>query len=787
VRALRRKLVRDAWHYRAQITAIAAVVTCGIGLFVALRSMNRFLRDSRDEFYASHRFAHVFATVKRAPRRVALAIGALSTVETAEPRLVYDVTLDVPGLTEPAVGRLVSIPVPQAPMLNELHLLRGRWPERDRPGEVVASAAFSRANGLSPGDSLGAVMNGRWWWLRIVGTAISPEYVYEVGAGAVFPDNRRFGVLWMGTDALADIFDARGTFNDLVVTLIPSASEATAIEGIDRLLEPYGGFGAYGRRVQLSNQFLDGEIEETQITSILLPAIFLAVTAFLLHVVVSRLVSTQREQLATLKAFGYENGAVGAHYLALALVPVAIGSVIGASLGLWLAGKLAVIYARFFQFPAARFVPHASVVLTAVAAGVAAGALGAITSVWRCVALPPAEAMRPEGPTRFRPGVLERLAFLRRRSPSVHIIVRTLERRPGRTLLSVLGLALSAGIVVTILAMYDAVDLMKELHFHRAVRADVTVTFDGARPAAALREISLSTGVLGAEPMRIVPVRLRSAHRGYQTVIVGLPRDAELQRIVDRRRGRRAPPDDGVLVSAILAGVLDVRPGDRLRAEVLEGDRPVLDVEVSGVTDELIGARAYMEIDALRHRLGGAPVITGVSLRVEATRADALYAELKRLPGVRAVSVRRAELEGFERTLAESFNISLLTTMLFACVIAFGIVYNHMRVALSERARELASLRVLGFTNAEVTGMLLGEQGVLTLIALPVGFAIAYGLCWLIAVRFASELFRMPVIVTTSSYLLGAGVVIASAVLSGLAVRGRVRRLDLVAVLKTRE
>jgi putative ABC transport system permease protein len=787
VRALDRKLLRDVWHYRAQLAAIAVVVACGIALFVSLRSMNGFLRDSRDRFYSEYRFADIFARVKRAPASAAREISRIPAVAAVDARLVYDVALDVPGLPEPAVGRLVSIPVPPASMLNELHLLRGRWPESGRALEVLASAAFARANLLEPGDSLGAVLNGRWQWLRIVGTAISPEYVYEVGTGAVFPDNRRFGVLWIGHGTLSELFDADGTLNDLAITMVPGASEQETIDLVDAVLARHGGFGAYGRRSQLSNQFLDGEIEETQVTSILLPAIFLAVTAFLLHIVISRLVSTQREQIAALKAFGYDSGTIGAHYLGLALIPVLVGSAIGSGAGLWLAEELAVVYARFFQFPGAEFTPDWSVLGIAAAVGLLAATVGAIASVARTVSLPPADAMRPEAPARFRPGVLERFRLLRRASLPTHIIARNIERRPMRSLLSIFGLALAAGIVVTILALYDAIDLMKEIQFHQSVRGDVTVTFDAPRHRSALGAITRLPGVLAAEGFRVVPVRLRHRRETYQTAILALPRDATLFRVVDERGHVNEVPEDGLLVSAILATSLRVAPGDELRVEVLEGDRPSRTVTVSGVSDEVIGARAYMEADALRRLLGGESVISGAYLRVDATMAESLYVRLKRLPGVEAVSVRRAELEGFERTLAESFNISLLTALVFACVIAFGIVFNHARVALSERGRELASLRVLGFTRREVLTMLLGEQGVLTLLALPFGFAIAYGLCWFMAMRFESEMFRLPVVVEGESYITGAAVVIASAAISALAVRGRVARLDLVAVLKTRE
>ena len=785
MRALDRKLLRDAWHYRSQLGAIVAVVACGVALFVALRSMNGHLRRSRDAFYESYRFADLFVPLKRAPTEVAVAAAAIPGVAEVAARIVMESTIDVPGLEEPAVGRLVSIPVPRVPTLNEPHLLAGRWPMPDEQDAVLASAAFARANQLRPGDSVGAVLHGRWRWLRITGTAISPEYVYEIGGASIFPDNRRFGVLWMSHDALAGVFDLAGAFNDLSVTLTHEVDQEEVIADLDRLLRPYGSFGAYGRESQVSHTFLDGEIEETQITSVLLPAIFLGVTAFLLHLVLSRLVGTQREQVATLKAFGYSNTPVAVHYLGLALIPVVLGSLLGLVIGFWFAEMLAGVYARFFQFPSAEFVMDWSVAAVAIVVGAAAGLVGALSAVVRTTALPPAEAMRPDAPPRFRGGILERLRPFRQLGPASQIIMRNLERRPGKATMSVVGLALAGGLVVTVMAMFDAVDLIKDVQFHDVMREDVMVTYEVPRTSAAAAEVRRLPGVLFAESFRAVPVRFRAGSREHRTAIFGVDADAQMREVRDEGGRPLPPPTHGVLLSAVLARVLDVSPGDRVRVEVLEGERKTGELLIAGVTNEMVGTAAWMETAALDRFAGAAT--SGAFLAVDPRRTEDLYAALKHLPAVSSVAVREVQLRSFEQTISESFNISLATMLGFAVVIAFGIVYNSARVALSERGRELASLRVLGFTEREVATMLLGEQVVLAVVSLPAAFLVAWSLCWLVAVRFESELYRIPILIEGTSYLFGVAIIAVASVLSALAIRGRIGRLDLVEVLKTRE
>ena len=786
MRAIDRKLLRDAWHYRSQLGAIVAVVTCGVALFVALRSMNGHLRRSRDAFYEQYRFADVFVPLKRAPIDMAGEAAAIPGVATVAARVVMEVTIDVPGVAEPAVGRLVAIPVPRVPSLNEPHVLTGRWPLPDETEGVLASAAFARANRLHPGDSIGAVLHGRWRWLRVTGTAISPEYVYEIGGAAIFPDNRRFGVLWMGEEALAGAFDLSSAFNDLTLTLAPDGDVDEVIAELDRLFRPYGSLGAYGRESQVSHSFLEGEIEETQVTSVLLPAIFLGVTAFLLNLVLSRLVGTQREQVATLKAFGYANSRIALHYLELSLIPVAIGSVLGVVVGLWFANVIAGVYTQFFQFPSPAFVPEWSVVWAAIVVGVVAGVVGALSAVSRSTALRPAEAMRPEAPQRYRKGIVERLRAVRSLGPAAHIIVRNLERRPGKAMLSVFGLALAGGLVVAVMAMFDAVDLIRDVQFYDVMREDVTLTFEAPRNRSTLAGLARLPGVLGAEPFRAVPVRFESGPREHRTVIVGLDEHSQLRRLRLEDGGTLVMPEHGILISPLLAKALEARTGDRLRVEILEGERRRGDVLVAGITDEMVGTSAWMESAAL-NRLVGSEGTSGAMLAVDPRRIDTLYDAIKRIPAVNGVAVREVQRRGFEETIAESFNISLVTMLGFAVVIAFGIVYNSARVALSERGRELASLRVLGFTEREVATMLLGEQAILVVASLPVAFAVAWTLSWLVSVRFETILFRIPVLIEGTSYLFGVAVTGVAGVLSALAIRRRIGRIDLVEVLKTRE
>ena len=378
-----RMIVRDMWHLRGQLIATALVVMCGVASFVSMRCTYDSLRIAQAEYYQDYRFANVFAQLKRAPLSLTGRIAEIEGVAGVRARVVMGVTLDVPGLDEPASGRLVAVPERRAPMINDVHLTRGRYVEPERPDEVIASKAFATANNLELGDKLGAVINGRWQQLTVVGIGLSPEYIYEAGGGTIFPDNRRFGVLWMGETALASAFNMEGAFNDVALTLSAGATEAEVIARLDDVLTRYGGLGAYGREEQLSHRFISDEIAQNRISSTFLPAIFLAVAAFLLHIVLSRLVALQRTEIGLLKAFGYSNSDVGMHYLKLAALTVLSGVAIGAAGGLYLGVQLTTVYLEYYRFPTLPFAVTPEVIAIGVAVSLVAATAGALSAVRR--------------------------------------------------------------------------------------------------------------------------------------------------------------------------------------------------------------------------------------------------------------------------------------------------------------------------------------------------------------------------------------------------------------------
>lgn len=784
---LNRKLARDLVHLKGQVLAIALVMASGVAVLVMALTSVEALTETGIAYYERYRFAHVFAQVKRAPLHLEQRIKRISGVQTVEMRIVKPAILDIAGFDEPVVGQLVSIPEHREANLNRLAMRSGRRPSPAEPYEAVVSGPFAEAHGLDIGDSLRAVINGHWRELEIVGTALSPEYVYALGPGALMPDDKRFGIVWLGRDALAAAFDLDGAFNDVSLSVLRGTDTERVIDRLDALLDRYGGIGAYDRADQLSNWFLQNEIAQLRTMATILPTIFLAVAAFLTNMVLARLIAVERAEIGLLKAFGYSDVDVGWHYVKLALGIGVLGVVLGWFVGFWLGRFNTQQYAALFQFPFLLFEPSPKPFLMAGFVSLAAALAGTLSAVRRAMRLPPAESMRPPAPPLFSRTALARLRAAEFLDQPTRIVLRQIGRWPLRSFLTSAGIGMSVAVLVTALHWLDAIDHMVDVYFKQAQRLDVSVGLAETRSSVVLREFEQLPGVMSSEPMRVVAVRLRSRLREHRGSLQGVPAHQRLHLVYDAHGQQLDLPPEGLVLSTMLADVLGVGRGDEVEVAVLEGRRPVFSVAVADTFETYIGTPAYIDIRALNRLMRERPAASTVHLRVDASQQNALFRALKEIPQVASVSVKQAAIDTFYDTMAETLLIFISFFAAFACVLAFGVTYNSARISLSERGRELATLRVLGFTRTEISYILLGEIALLTVVALPLGCAIGFGLATLVTEQFTTELYRVPLVIKPSTFGWAVVVGLIASAASAILVRRRLDRLDLIAVLKTRE
>lgn len=781
------KVMRDLWAMRTQVLSIALLIAAGIAVLVMSVSNYLALVGAMDAHYRDERFADLFASLKRAPISLVERVREIDGVGVVEPRVAQAVRVIREDSQLPISGRIISIPSSGQPLLNRLYLVEGRWTDPARPDEIIINAAYAQARTVRPGDSIDVILNGRLQAFRVVGVALSPEFVFATRSALPLPDDRNFVVLWASEDAVASAFDMKGAFNDLVMALAPGAAKAAIIEELDRLLMPYGGIGAYDRRELPSNRLLEDELAEQETLSIVMPAVFFGIAAFLLHVVLGRLVEAQREQIASLKALGFSNLPIALHYFKFVTVIAVIGAVIGLLFGRWFAVLVIESYRAFFRFPVleAHFEPWIAV-LAALASILVANAAAA-GAVYRIASLPPAEAMRPQVPAVS--ALARHIGVMSERGiPMPYLMaLRTIVGRPFRTLLTISGIALAVPLVLFGLFWFDAIAHMIDVAFGRIERGDAFVTFSSPVPARALRELQSVPGVLFAEGQRIVPVRLVAGHRTYRTSLVGLSDQSELKVLRDPALAPIAVPPDGLMLSRPLAESLGLQIGNSVTIEVQEGKRPVLDLPVVKLSDDILGFSATMDIAALNRLLREGDVVNAAALRIDASESHVLWQRIEEMPKIEASSVKALWLALFDETIAGMLVVGALILAGFGLLIAVGVVYNSARVALQERAWELASLRILGFTRTEVSSILLSELAFELIVAIPIGLAVGYGLIKMIVSLRVRESFQVPVVIEPASYTIAALVVLAAAAASALVVRRRIDTLDLVAVLKTRD
>ena len=787
MKALDIKLMRDLWRMRGQAFAIALVISAAMATFVMAMGVHHSLGQTRDAYYDRYQFADIFVSLTRAPRSITERVAALNGVAVAEGRIEQYATLELPGRIEPTRAKINSVGDGGTSRLNQLVLIHGRGPVSGKAGEVVIDKSFADANDMVMGDRIDAIIYGSRTSLEVVGIGLAPDYIWSIAPGELVPDASRFGIFWMGEKALEAASGRTGAINALSVKMERGASEAEIIRHVDDIVAQYGGTGAVGREDQLSNAFLESEIDQLEAMTTIIPPIFLLVSTFLVYVVLGRMISTERSEIGLLKAFGHTNWAVGWHYLKLAFAITLLGIAMGSAVGWWMGLSLTEQYTEYYRFPFLYYQVPADVLLAGAVLAFGSAAIGALGGVRTAVGLTPAVAMSPPPPPVYRAGLIERLGSKAGFSAVGNMIARHIARWPGRSAVTISGVALSLGLLFSVLHFIDSSRAMLDNYFFRAQRQDITVSFIEPRNKKILTELASLPGVLRVEPSRAVPVLLRHGSRSKRVAIEAAGTGDQLTARVDADGYEVDLPKAGLMLSRPLAKQLKVSPGDQVEVELLGGRQTQTTMTIASTINELIGTRAYAQNDALSRLTRDAAPVGSAQLLIDSAYRDELITDLADMPVVLGITERDAAMGLFEEIIEENIMSMMGFYIAFACAIAVGVVYNSARILFSERAHELATLRVLGYHRSEVGIVLLGELAVLVVLAVPAGGVIGYFLADLMVSMFSSDLFRLPFAPNRASYGFATVVVLAAATATALIVARRVFRLDMVRVLKARD
>lgn len=769
------------------VLVIALMIISGVATFVTLLSTLDSLQSTQRAYYQEYYFSNVFVSLKRAPNSVASRVREIPGVNRVYARIFAGANISLAGFDETIRGLIISLPDEGEPPLNRLYIREGRTPAPYSSDEIIVGDAFAEAHKLNIGDHMTAVINGREKELTVVGIGLSPEYIFQANPGSIIPDFERYAILWMGRTALESAYDMKGAFNNITVSLTYQANEADVIQQLDNILEPYGGLGARGRSDQPSHFYITEEFRQLSQMATIIPTIFLAVAAFLLNVVIGRLIQTQQGQIAILKAFGYSNTEIGWHYIKMVSVTVIIGLGGGVWLGMYLGKLLAGVYADFYRFPFLEYRLDSSVFFSAAAVSFVAAMGGVLFAVRRAVLLPPAQGMLAESPKIFKQNLVEKIGLEAYFDQPTKMILRQLSRHRLKTIFGIVGIGFAASLVMIGRMSQDSVGYAVEVEFRQAQPYDLSVSFEEAVSSHALAELKRVPGIYYAEAYRALPVRLYYGHRDYLTSIQAFPKNRMLKPLLDSNHHEVALPDYGLLLTKKLGQILKIQPGDTIIVEVLENSRRKLELPVAGFMNQYFGLSGYMSLEELNRVLPEKGLISGAYLNIDKSSEYGITRELKKSPKVAEILSTQTVTDKFYESTAQTWLIMAFFVSLFAAATAFSVVYNSARISLSERSRELSSLRVLGFSRGEISYILLGELWIVVLLAIPVGMLLGWLLTAFIIWSLETDLYRIPMNISSVTYTIAAVTIIGSALLSSLALRRRLNRLDLIEVLKTRE
>lgn len=790
--ALDHKLWRDVRNNAGILLSVVAIIAVGVGSFTGLLSTQRILHNTQSDYYRQYRFADFWVDLKKIPLPAVQALEQIPGVASVEARVVFDVILDMHDMPEPVTGRLISLPTQGFDRtINGVHLVRGSGFSDTRNEEVIVGDSFAKAHRLQPGDRIEIILNRRKESFVIVGTAISPEYIYQVPSfGSFAPDPEHFGILYLKETYARELLGFKNAANQIVGQLVPGYEQDVDVllRQMDRQLAPYGVLSSVSRRLQPSNRFISDEIRSLGITATVMPSIFLLVAVLVLNVLMNRFAQSQRIIIGTFKAIGYSNWRITEHYLSFGLIIGAVGGGLGIAMGLGIASGLMHLYKGFFQFPTFTYQAYPDLLLAGMILSLLFAVAGTAKGVWSVLQLHPAEAMRPKPPERGGAIWLERFAPLwRRLSFRTHIALRSLFRNQVRTATTIVSGVLAVAIIFAALTMRNSMYYLVEYQFEQIGHSDVDLSLRDSRNMDALYEARRLPGVQSAEAVYGLAADLRSGRISRRTVITGLSGNHQLTTPMDKHKQPIEIPPAGLVLSDKLAEILGAQVGDTVELTPVLGNRLPRIVPVAAIVEEFMGVGAYGDLNYLARLVNEPPLLNSIQMAAEPTRVNELYAAIKQLPDVSGINVRSQTKANIVNTILKTMIFSIGLIVLFAGIIAFGSILNASLIEIADRTRDISTFRVLGYRPLQVADIFFRENAFIFGTGLVLGFPVGYIMVHLISRVYNTELFRMPVFVSRPVVFLAGGL---SCLFVGIAqwfVYRQIRKVEWLEGIKVKE
>ena len=790
--ALNRKLCRDIWHNRYLILAVSAIIAVGIGCFVGMMSAANNLEYARSNYYSSCRLADFWIDLKKAPVEEVRRLARISGISEIRERIQFQVLLDLPDAKKPVSAFLLSMPDKKSPIINNIILRKGTYFTNSRANEVIVSEKFAEARRIEPGDTITAVLNNQRKELIVVGIAISAEFVYVVSPGSMIDEPGSYGLLFVKRSFAEDIFGFNSACNSVVGLLAPEVRQhpKEIIEELSDKLSGYGVFVGLSRSEQFSPMVLDGEMKQLTNMAYIFPLFFLVVAALILNVLMTRLAEQQRTIIGTLKSIGYRNRDVMSHFMKFATTTGVIGGVLGCVLGYWFGDVTTKMYVEYFTFPqlTSKFYPE--LLLIALFVSVLFSILGTIKGVRQIMRLEPAEAMRQAAPPAGGSVLLERVQwFWTSLDAGWQMILRGLLRNKGRTFIAIISAAMGSSIVVLAFGFVDSMDEMVSLQFDSVLQSDYHLSFSRELSLSAFDEIHRLPGVTHAEPVLNVPCTFKMRNHSKRGGIIGIMRDGELTAPLNGKGESVSLPSAGLLMTNRLMDQLEVTAGDYVEIIPVKGERDVKEMTVIEGIDSMLGLAVYADYHWLNRVLGQQNIINEV--RVLATHSSdgkkQFLEKIKAMPNLENLTDLGEQKKALYKQLNGAMRVSAIIMIVFAGVIFFGAILNGTLIAISERSREMATFRAMGYFDKEIGRLFLRENLVNNLIGSFIGLPLGYWMLNASMKGFVSDAYSFPAVLSSYSYMYTMVLAILFVFVSQIVVMKNLKKQNWVEALSLKE
>jgi len=782
-----KKMARETWRSKAQFLALIIIVTMGVMFFVAINSIHKNLKDSSDKFYKDRRFAHLTVSCFNIPEDVVRDISNIPSVEKVSGRIVKDLKLEINGTT--SIIRMVTLPDSDEEIVNDILITSGSYFSAEKD-QCIVDEQFFNTHKLKLGDKLKVKINGVEESLSIVGASKSPEFVYQLRDGSqLMPDNKKFGVIYVKESKGKELFNMKDSINNIAILLEDEKNIEEAKKEIQKTVDKYGLIEIAERKNNSSDKMLKAELDELKSLGGAVPVVFYIVALSMMFIIMGRIIETQRAQIGILKAIGYGNGTILSYYISFTVLVGVIGGAVGSVLGMFLGQYFTEIENQFFHLPLSSLKMYPELVLPSVAITILFCILVGYFSSRSIYKILPNEAMKPKAPKGGKKIFIERFKkFWSNLDYKWKITFRNIFRSKKRTLLTAAGVIMSSAVVVVGFGLMDSINYMIDTQMMSSLKYEIRADFTNLASSEELKDIENIDKVKSVEPILETAVRISKGSKSRDVRLTASPEKPQLNKIINKKAEEVILPKEGIIIPKLISADLNIKEGDIVKCKFYYPKNEEKEVKVSKIIEQYMGYSVYCSIDSFKSFIDSEKW-TASSALIKVDKLEnkkAVEDALKDKAFVRLVETKDDRINNMKDFLGV---MTLFTVICFisAAVLSMAVIYNISSINIFERERDYSTLKLLGYKDKEIKGLMLRENMLLTAVASIIGLPIGYFLNMMMLSAVKTEDINFPNVITIRSYLLSIIMILVFAILSNLVVARKISKVDIMETMKERE